>query len=68
LKAVNIGVIIEDYPEDKPCPSALIFGMCAGTPLHVVVAYDEKSDWAYIITAYEPGPEAFDPDFMRRRK
>jgi hypothetical protein len=36
------GEIIEDYPDDKPYPSCLIFGMTlSGDPVHSVWAYNE---------------------------
>jgi len=61
------GECIEDYPEDEPYPSALFMGWAHGTPLHVVAALDGQHDWAYIITAYEPDPEHFEPDYRTRR-
>jgi hypothetical protein len=38
IKVIISGQIIEDYPEDEPCPSALFFAYCEGRPFHVVVA------------------------------
>lgn len=32
------GQMIEDYPEDETCPSALFFAYCEGKPCQVVVA------------------------------
>ena len=61
------GERIEDYPKDVPYPSALFLGWVEGKPLHVVAALDEQHDWAYIITAYEPDLEHFEPDFRTRR-
>ena len=46
------GEIIEDYFDDKPCPSALLLGFIDGKPCHVVVAQCE--DHARIITVYLP--------------
>ena len=62
------GKIIEDYPDDKPYPSALFLGWVGGKPLHIVVALDEKHHWAYIITTYEPNLKYFEADFKTRRK
>lgn len=62
------GKQIEDYPEDNPYPSALFLGWIENKPLHVLVALDEKNEWTYIITAYEPSLEYFEPDFKTRRK
>lgn len=61
------GQVIEDYPHDKPYPSALLMGLVGGRPLHVVAALDTASDRAHIITAYEPGLDRFEADFRTRR-
>jgi hypothetical protein len=61
------GEQIEDYPDDRPFPSALFLGWMASEPLHVVAAFDSASQWAYIITAYRPDLEHFAPDFKTRR-
>jgi Ser/Thr protein kinase RdoA (MazF antagonist) len=68
LDALLAGELIEDYPEDKPYPSALFLGWVEGKPLYIVVSLDESNEWAYIITAYEPSLEYFEPDFKTRRK
>ena len=48
--------IIEDYPEDKYSPSALLLGFTtAGRPLHFQVSFAE-TDLTKIITIYEPDP------------
>lgn len=52
------GEIIEDYPNDKPYPSCLIFGKnVSGEPIHSVWAYNPKSLWAVLITVYRPDPQ-----------
>jgi len=61
------GELIEDYPDDKPFPSALFFGLLEEKPLHVVAALDEESGTCFIITAYYPDEEHFGPDFRARR-
>jgi len=39
--SISHGEIIEDYPDDKPYPSCLIFGMTfSGDPVHSVWAYN----------------------------
>lgn len=68
LDVILTGELIEDYPEDKPYPGALFLGWIEEKPLHVVVSLDEGNEWAYIITAYEPDLEHFEPDFRTRRK
>lgn len=61
------GEIIEDYPDDKPYPSALFLGWVKGEPFHVVVAFSSESDYCFIITAYKPDLEHFEPDYKTRR-
>ena len=67
LEVLRAGARIEDYPENTPYPSALFLGWVDGKPLHVVVALDAQSQWAYIITAYEPDLEHFEPDYRTRK-
>ena len=51
------GEIIEDYPDDKPYPSCLIYGTTtANDPIHSVWAYDIGSKIAILITVYRPDP------------
>ncbi|OEU41860.1 hypothetical protein BGV40_12690 [Methanosarcina sp. Ant1] len=58
------GQIIEDYPEDDPCPSALFFGYSEGRPCHVVVAGCE--DHIRIITVYIPENNKWIDHVLRR--
>ncbi len=58
----------EDYPQDRPFPSCLIFKMIEGKPYHVAVSFDSEYKKAYIITAYNPSLDKFEPDFKTRRK
>ena len=49
--SVNNGEIIEDYPNDKPYPSCLIYGkMSSGDPIHSVWAYSAENRIAILIT------------------
>jgi hypothetical protein len=61
------GEIIEDYPDDKPYPSALFLGWIRGEPLHAVAAFDSLTGWCFIITAYKPDLEHFESDYKTRR-
>lgn len=61
------GELIEDYPNDHPFPSGLFLGFINGKPLHVVVGADRESEWCYIVTAYRPDLEHFEPDFKTRK-
>jgi hypothetical protein len=52
------GEIIEDYPDDTPYPSCLIYGdTFSGDPVHSVGAYNQDNQWTVLITVYRPDPE-----------
>ena len=58
--------VIENYPDDKYSPSALLLGFtAAGRALHFQVSFAE-SDATRIITIYEPDPNEW-LEFQRRR-
>ena len=59
---------IEDYPDDFPFPSALFLGWQGSQPVHVVAALNESPPEVFVITAYEPDLEHFEPDYKTRRK
>lgn len=51
------GEIIEDYPDDKPYPSCLVYGETFNkVPVHSVWAYNQDNRWAVLITVYRPDP------------
>ena len=55
---IATGEIIEDYPDDYPNPSCLIFGYNVnGRILHIVAGCDNIN--IYIITAYYPDTKKF---------
>jgi hypothetical protein len=61
------GEIIEDYPDDFPNPSCLIFGYTENKKvLHTVVGMDTSV--LYIITAYYPNTTKFMEDLKTRRE
>jgi len=66
-EVVRFGDVIDDYPDDEPFPSFLIFGFVGNRPLHVVVAVETESKICYIITAYEPDSAVWQEDFRTRR-
>ena len=67
IHCIMEGEIIEDYPNDFPYPSCLIFGHSEdGRTIHVVVGSDGKG--LYIITAYIPNIIKFESDLRTRRK
>ncbi|MBD5138370.1 MAG: DUF4258 domain-containing protein [Ruminococcus sp.] len=60
------GEIIEDYPDDFPYPSCLVFGYSVNKRvLHVVVASDDKT--LYVITVCYPDTKKFTEDLRTRR-
>jgi len=63
------GEIIEDYLNDKPFPSCLIYGeMFAGEPVHSVWAYNPANNWAVLITVYRPDPQRWIDGRYRKPK
>jgi len=60
------GEIIEEYSNDYPFPSCLMFYNDI-KPLHVVLSYDEVNHTTYIITAYQPDLNHFEADLKTRR-
>ena len=63
---ISKGEIIEDYPDDFPHPSCLVFGYTVNNkPIHVVVGNDEE--YIYIITAYFPSTVKFEDDLKTRK-
>ena len=63
---INGGEIIEQYPEDFPFPSCLIFGYSGDRPLHVVASIDEGI--MYFISAYIPSEEKWESDLKTRKE
>lgn len=60
------GEIIEDYPDDFPYPSCLIFGHTEEKRiLHIVVGLDNNS--LFFITAYIPSTDKFEKDLKTRK-
>ena len=62
------GEVIENYPNDKPYPSCLIYGQTfSGDPVHSVWAFNEQNQWTVLITAYRPDPTRW-INWRKRRK
>lgn len=63
-EAIQRGVIIEEYPDDKYSPSCLLYGQTASERLlHVQVSMPPK---VVIITTYEPSPDEWIEGRTRR--
>ena len=58
------GEIIEEYPDDIPCPSVLLLSMVDNTPIHIVIGL--CTDHIRIITCYYPEEKEWIHYRMRR--
>jgi len=65
-QAGGMAEIIEDYPDDKYSPSALLLGFTrGGRPLHIQIFFDD-TPLAKIIAIYEPDPIEWIDHRLRR--
>ena len=64
MEVLLSGEVIEEYPDDDPCPSSLILGFIHHAAYHVVTAI--CTDHLRIITVYIPDEEKW-TDFRTRR-
>lgn len=62
------GEVLEEYKNDRPFPSCLIFYYGGKIPVHVVCAYNSIDDYAVVITVYMPDGDHFQSDYKTRRK
>lgn len=61
------GELIEEYRDDFPLPSCLIYGDShEQIPIHSVWAYNKDKASAVLITVYRPNPQKW-IDFRQRR-
>lgn len=63
-QALMHGKIIKQYSDDRPYPSCLIL-YAASQPLHVVASVNKTE--VYVITAYHPDPNVWEPDFLTKK-
>ncbi len=64
---LQTGEIIEDYPDDFPHPSCLVFGYTKENKiLHIVVGSDNSN--LFFITAYFPNTDKFEKDLKTRKE
>lgn len=65
--AILNGEIIEEYENDHPYPSCLIYGLTINEEvIHVVCGYNEEELW--IITAYHPNTKEWNKDMKTRKE
>ena len=67
LETIMHGEVIEYYPDAQPYPACPILGFAGGRPIHVVCALSPEGT-AFLITAYIPSPELWEPGFRRRKQ
>lgn len=58
------GEIIEEYPDDEPCPSVLMMGYFEAVAYHVVIAF--CTDHVRVITVYIPEEDKW-IEYRKRR-
>ena len=61
------GIIIDEYPYDKPYPSVLLLGFPNGRPLHLLVAHDAATNDCLVITLYQPDPDLWNDTFTKKK-
>lgn len=67
ISCITYGELIKQYEDDKPFPSCLILGISThNTPIHIVVSTDDE--YIYLITAYYPDTNKWNPDFKTRKE
>jgi hypothetical protein len=65
-QAIDEGLIIEGYLRDPRGASCLILGFAGNRPLHVLCGRLDAEE-ILIITAYEPDPGEWEPDWKTRK-
>ncbi|MBW1997710.1 MAG: DUF4258 domain-containing protein [Deltaproteobacteria bacterium] len=67
FETIANGQIIEQYPDDKPFPSCLLFSkLKKGEPIHTVWAFNSATDSSVLITIYRPDPQRWIDGKIRR--
>jgi len=64
---LDVGQVIQEYPDDQPYPSRLVLGWQGPRPIHVVVADNLNTRETIVITVYEPDQAQWGPNFRRKR-
>ena len=67
-RIIEEGETILHYAEDKPYPSRLVLGYDGERPIHVLVADNAETNELIVVTAYEPSPEMWLPDWTHRKR
>ncbi|NQE46354.1 hypothetical protein C5S31_10070 [ANME-1 cluster archaeon GoMg2] len=67
LEAIENGEVIEEYVDDRPFPSCLLYGKSDEKPIHVVCALPQHVNMLIVVTVYTPDTRRW-IDFERRKK
>ncbi|MCC6579379.1 MAG: DUF4258 domain-containing protein [Phycisphaeraceae bacterium] len=69
IQGVSIAVDIEEYPDASSGPCVLVLQHDPhGEPIHVVWGIRQgTTEPAVIVTVYQPDPDKWSPDFLKRR-
>lgn len=68
VEVITEGEQIRHYADDRPFPSSLFLGSVHDRVVHVIAALDADDQRVYVISAYEPDPEVFEPDHRTRKR
>jgi hypothetical protein len=67
-QVLEVGTMVEEYPNDLPYPSYLILGYVDGRPLHIVASDNEFDKVTIVRTMYEPDAARWDSTFTKRKR
>jgi hypothetical protein len=67
VETLKHGEIIEEYIDDYPYSSKLMFKIINGKPIHIIVADNKIEKMIIIVTVYIPDSVNFEPDFKTRK-
>jgi hypothetical protein len=67
-RIVEKGRTILRYDDDRPYPSRLVLGYDGERPVHVLIAENAEADEWIVVTAYEPNPDLWLPDWTQRKR
>ena len=67
IAVADMGLAIEDYPDDTPYPSKLILGWIDARPVHLVLANNVPENVHVVVAIYEPDASRWGPDFVGRK-
>jgi len=62
------GIIVNEYPYDRPYPSRLLYAVCNKRALHIVCSENKIENTVIVITTYEPSTDIWQNDNKTRKK